>query len=171
MTIKFSVTVIVLAVNILFFCKYLVPYLSIIGKPSAPNYSHRIEQFRKFIESIVRATARKTDSQVKIHRNIESIFTDLLILIDDIEIKCKEAKRLIKYYIKKETNFKDLKDNIEISSIFIKNQPSLLLAPVNTGLESAILQPLASIVISLGLNIKPTLEETYALIKSGNLFM
>ncbi len=35
-------------------CKYIVlleafSALPIIGKPSDPNYSHRIEQFRKFI--------------------------------------------------------------------------------------------------------------------------
>lgn len=156
-------------------CKYIAlleafSALPIIGKPSDPNLSYRIEEFRKFIESIVRSTAKKTDSQLKIDRKIESIFTDLLILINDLEIKRKEAIQLIKYYIKKESNFKELKDDIEISSIFIKNQPSLLLAPVNTGLDSAIPEPLARIVIGLGLDVKPTPDETYALIKYGDLF-
>ncbi|MGM3305052.1 DUF1350 family protein [Anabaena sp. WFMT] len=156
-------------------CKYIAlleafSALPFIGKPGNSSYSHNIEKLRKFIDSIVITTANKTDSQVKIDGKIESIFTDLLILINDLELKRKEAKRLIKYYIKREANFKDLQDDIEISSIFIKNQASLLLAPVNTGLDSAIPQPFASIVISLGFNVKPTPEETYALIKYGNLF-
>jgi hypothetical protein len=46
----------------------------------------------------------------------------------------------------------------------------LLLAPVNTGLDSAVPQPFASILIGLGLNVKPTPDETYALIKKANLF-
>jgi hypothetical protein len=63
-----------------------------------------------------------------------------------------------------------LKGEIEITSIFIKNQPSLLLAPVNTGLDSAVPKSFVSIFIGLGLNVKPTPEETYALIKQANLF-
>lgn len=156
-------------------CKYIAlleafSALPTIGNPSDPSYSHRIEELRKFIEFVVRETAKKRDSQLKIDKKIESVFTDLLILINDLELKRKDAKRLIKYYINKEANYKDLKENIEISSIFIRNQPSLLLAPVNTGLDSAIPKPLASIFIGLGLNVNPTPEETYALIKNGNLF-
>ncbi|WP_013322059.1 DUF1350 family protein [Gloeothece verrucosa] len=156
-------------------CKYIAlleafSALPVIGKPSDPNYSNHLKELRKFIDTLIRSTAKKRDSQVKIARKIETTFTELLILINDLEIKRKEAKRLIEYYIKKEPNFKELKGDIEISSIFIKNQPSLLLAPVNTGLDSAIPQPLASIFINLGLNVKPTPEETYALIKNANLF-
>jgi hypothetical protein len=155
-------------------CKYIAlleafSALPLVGEPSDPKYSHNIEKLRKFIDSIVRSVDTK-DSQEKINDKIESIFTDLLILINDLEIKRKEAEQLIKYYIKRETNFDQLQDNIKITSIFIKNQPSLLLAPVNTGLDSAIPQPLAGIVIGLGVNVKPTPDETYALIKEGDLF-
>jgi len=157
-------------------CKYIAlleafSALPTIGKPADPGYLHRIQELSKFIESIVRGTANKKDSQAKIKSKVESIFTDLLILINDLEIRREETKRLIEYYIKGEDNGKQSKNEIEISSIFIKNQPSLLLAPVNTSLESAVPQPFASIFIALGLlNVKPTPEETYALIHQGNLF-
>jgi hypothetical protein len=155
-------------------CKYIAlleafSALPVVGEPSDPQYPHNVEKLRKFIDSTVRSANTK-GSQENINGKVESIFTDLLILISDLEIKRKEAERLIKYYIKREANFDQLQDNIKITSIFIKNQPSLLLAPVNTGLESAIPQPLAGIVISLGVNVKPTPDETYALIKEGDLF-
>ncbi|MFM6311797.1 MAG: hypothetical protein ACKPGB_26735, partial [Dolichospermum sp.] len=38
------------------------------------------------------------------------------------------------------------------------------------GLDSAVPQPFTSILIGLGLNVKPTPDETYALIKKANLF-
>jgi hypothetical protein len=155
-------------------CKYIAlleafSALPVVGEPSDPQYPHNVEKLRKFIDSTVRSANTK-GSQENINGKVESIFTDLLILISDLEIKRKETERLIKYYIKREANFDQLQDNIKITSIFIKNQPSLLLAPVNTGLESAIPQPLAGIVISLGVNVKPTPDETYALIKEGDLF-
>ncbi|WP_353929415.1 DUF1350 family protein [Okeanomitos corallinicola TIOX110] len=155
-------------------CKYIAllegfSALPEIGKPSDPDYCHNIEKLRHFIDCIVRS-ANTTESEIKIRSKVESILTDLLILINNLEIKRQEAKKLIQYYISGEENFNQLQDSIKISSIFIKNQPSLLLAPVNTGLDSAIPQPLASIIIGLGFNVKPTPKETYALIKKGDLF-
>jgi len=156
-------------------CKYIAlleafSALPILGKPSDPNYDNNVKELRNFIGYVVGEKAKKRDTQVTINREIDGILTELLILINDLEIRRKEAEQLIKYYIRKEADYKDLKEDIEISSIFIKNQPSLLLAPVNTGLDSAIPQPFARIFIRLGLNVKPTPEETYALIKNGNLF-
>jgi hypothetical protein len=156
-------------------CKYIAlleafSSFPIIGKPNEAQYSHKTRELKNFIEFIVIATAKKKDSPAKIYSKTEKIFNELLVLINDLEIKREEAKQLIKYYIRREANFNQLKDDIEISSIFIKNQPSLLLAPVNTGLESAIPEPLASIFISLGLNVNPTPDETNELIKYSNLF-
>jgi hypothetical protein len=155
-------------------CKYIAllegfSALPDIGKSSDPDYCDNIDKLRQFINSIVRST-NTTDSEIEIINKVESIFTDLLILINDLEIKRQEAEQLIEYYIEREDNFQQLQKSIKISSIFIKNQPSLLLAPVNTGLDSAIPQPFADIIIKLGFNVKPTPEETYALIKEGDLF-
>ncbi|WP_427162034.1 DUF1350 family protein [Aliinostoc sp. HNIBRCY26] len=156
-------------------CKYIAlleafSSLPLIGKPDEPEYSQKTRELKNFIESLVRATAKKKDSPAKIHSKTERIFNELLILINDLEIKRDQAKDLIEYYIRREANFNQLKGEIKIKSIFIENQPSLLLAPVNTGLESAIPEPLASIFIGLGLNVNPTPEETKELIKSSKLF-
>jgi len=156
-------------------CKYIslleaLSALPLVGEPNNPNYADNVEKLKKFIDSVVKL-ANPKDSPKKINGKIESIFTDILILINDLEIKRKEAEQLIKYYIKREANIPDLPEDVEIiESIFIKNQPSLLLAPVNTGLESAVPKPLAGIIISLGFNVKPTPDETFALIKEGDLF-
>ncbi|BBC23937.1 DUF1350 family protein [Pseudanabaena sp. ABRG5-3] len=156
-------------------CKYIallegLSALPILGKPNSPNYDNNVEQLRKFLESIVNSTANTKDSQQRIKRKIDNLLTGLLILIDDLELKREKAQQLIKTYIKEEPNYQALKGKIEITSIFIKNQSSLLLAPVNTGLDSAVPKPFVSIFIGLGLNVKPTPEETYALIKQANLF-
>ncbi len=144
-------------------CKYisLLEALSVLPE---------VKELRKFIEAIVNSTANPKDSQLKIDRRIDRILTGLQILINDLELKRKEAKQLIKSYIKKEANYQQLEGKIEITSIFIKNQPSLLLAPVNTGLESAVPKPFTNIFISLGINVNPTPEETYVLIEKANLF-
>jgi hypothetical protein len=148
--------------------------LPILGKPNSPNYDRNVQQMKEFLkeflENIVNSTANKKDSQQKIKRKINDLLTGLLILINDLEVKREKAQELIKTYIKKEPNYQALKGEIEITSIFIKNQPSLLLAPVNTGLDSAVPQPFASILIGLGLNVKPTPDETYALIEQASLF-
>ncbi len=62
-------------------------------------------------------------------------------------------------------------EKLTINSTFIKGQASILLAPVNTGLDSAV-QPkfLAEFMTRLGFDVKPTPKETYALIKNSHLF-
>lgn len=155
-------------------CKYIalleaLGALPLIGESNNPKYADNVENLRKFIDSVVKS-ANPKDSLEKINGKVKSIVTDLLILISDLEIKRKEAEKLIEYYIRRQPNCNQLQDNIKITSIFIKNQPSLLLAPVNTGLDSAIPRPFSDIVIRLGFNVKPTKEETFALIKEGDLF-
>jgi hypothetical protein len=156
-------------------CKYIallegLSALPILGKPNNSDYNDNVKKLKEFLEDIVNSTAKKKDSQQKIKRKIDDFLTGLLILINDLEVKREKAQELIKDYIKKDPNYQALKGEIEITSIFIKNQPSLLLAPVNTGLDSAVPQPFASIFIGLGLNVKPTPDETYALIQKANLF-
>ncbi|MFM6338636.1 MAG: DUF1350 family protein, partial [Dolichospermum sp.] len=157
-------------------CKYIAllegfSALPTLGKPNSSDYDKNIEHLREFLEALVNSTANKKDSQRKIQRKIDDLLTGLLILINDLQVKREKAQELIKIYIKQDPNYhQELKGKIEITSIFIKNQPSLLLAPVNTGLDSAVPQPFTSILIGLGLNVKPTPDETYALIKKANLF-
>jgi hypothetical protein len=60
---------------------------------------------------------------------------------------------------------------IDISEISIENQPSLLLAPVIAGLESAIpIPPLVSLLKAIGIDVQPNVEETKRLILSSGLF-
>lgn len=156
-------------------CKYIAllegfSALPTLGKPNSSDYDKNIEHLREFLEVLVNSTANKKDSQQKIKKKIDDLLAELLILINDLEVNREKAHELIETYINKEPNYKALEGEIEITSIFIKNQPSLLLAPVNTGLDSAVPQPFASILIGLGLNVKPTPDETYALIKKANLF-
>ena len=91
-----------------------------------------------------------------------------------LKTKRSNAKKLISYYVNQDIakNHKNLDESdVKIASIFIKNQISILLAPVNTGLDSAIKpKALADLIIEFGFNVKPTPEETYALIENSNLF-
>jgi hypothetical protein len=156
-------------------CKYIallegLSALPTLGEPNNLDYDNNVKKLKKFLETLVNSKGEKKDSQQKIKRKVDDLLRGLLILINDLEAKRKTAQELIKAYIEKEPNYQALKGEIEITSIFIKNQPSLLLAPVNTGLDSAVPQPFASIFISLGLNVKPTPKETKALIKQANLF-
>ncbi|ELS34760.1 MULTISPECIES: DUF1350 family protein [Pseudanabaena] len=147
-------------------CKYIALLEAFSALPSIDNQ----QELKELIGRIVRETATKKDSPAKLDRKIDNIFDGLLSLTNDLKLKSKEAKALIADYVERSTNVKQLKGLVEISSLFIKNQPSLLLAPVNTGLDSAIPKPLATVLINLGINVNPTPEQTYALIKSGNLF-
>ncbi len=66
---------------------------------------------------------------------------------------------------------KDSLRGIPLKDISLKNQPSLLMAPAITGIESAIPIPvLANLVKRLGLDVKPTVEQTHCLIKGSRLF-
>ncbi len=157
-------------------CKYIALLEALGGLPL-----DNLQELPRFIESILREAEEQKKSrkkgknsqkrEAKIPRRVQSIVTDLLILINDLEIKRKEAKRLIEYYIRKQANYKDAENCIEITSLFIKNQPSLLLAPVNVSIESAIPAPFGQLFVDLGLvSINPDPDETYALIKEGDLF-
>ncbi len=60
---------------------------------------------------------------------------------------------------------------VALEEISLKNQPSILLAPVIAGIESAVpLPPLAELVKKLGLDVQPNVKETRCLIKKSNLF-
>lgn len=61
--------------------------------------------------------------------------------------------------------------NVDFKDISLKNQPSILMAPVIQGIESAVPFPaLANLVKKLGIDVKPTVEQSHCLIKNSNLF-
>ena len=60
---------------------------------------------------------------------------------------------------------------VALEEISLKNQPSILLAPVIAGIESAVpLPPLAELVKKLGLDVQPNVKQTRCLINRSNLF-
>ncbi len=60
---------------------------------------------------------------------------------------------------------------VDFQDISLKNQPSILLAPVIAGIESAIPVPaLAELIKKLGLDVQPNVPETRCLIKKSRLF-
>ena len=63
-----------------------------------------------------------------------------------------------------------LKD-VDFEEISLKNQPSILLAPVIAGIESAIpVDALADLIKNLGLDVQPTVKQTRCLINKSHLF-
>ncbi|MDJ0568458.1 MAG: DUF1350 family protein [Pleurocapsa sp. MO_192.B19] len=60
---------------------------------------------------------------------------------------------------------------VDLEEISLKNQPSILLAPVISGIESAIpVTALADLVKKLGLDVQPTVKQTRCLINKSDLF-
>ena len=60
---------------------------------------------------------------------------------------------------------------VPLEDISLKNQPSLLLAPVIAGIESAIpFRPLAEFIKKLGLDVQPDVKQTRCLINRSRLF-
>ena len=145
-------------------------YIALLEAFSALHSIDSPQELKELIGKIIRETATERDSPANLDRKIDNVFNDLSRLTNDLKLKRTEAKALIARYVERATNAKQSENLVDISSLFIKNQPSLLLAPVNTGLDSAIPKPLAAVLINLGINVNPTPEKTYALIRSGNLF-
>ncbi|GAB1538809.1 hypothetical protein NUACC21_14730 [Scytonema sp. NUACC21] len=148
-------------------CKYIALLEAFSALPKERD------QLETFIRKIVKQTSGNLSLQ-KQEKKVQSIVNDLENLINSLEDKSSEAKRLTSYYVnqdvaKSQVTFDE--SDVKITSIFIKSQPSILLAPVNTGLDSAIKPKfLADFIINLGLNVKPTPKETEALIENSNLF-
>lgn len=73
-----------------------------------------------------------------------------------------------------ENQFKQIQSSLgktDLADISIKNQPSVLLAPAITGIESAVpIRFLADLIKRIGLDVKPNVEETHCLIHNSNLF-
>lgn len=126
------------------------------------DLAEKPEQLEARIRQMVLATS-KTSDKAKNEAKIQRIVSDIENLIHELEAEDKKATQLISYYLGKE------QDKI-FSSLFIKGQPSILLAPVNSGTDSAIPQILAKFIDKLGWGVKPSPDETYELIKATDLF-
>jgi hypothetical protein len=105
----------------------------------------------------------------------DSVIADIEVLIAELKREYIQAKKQVAYYISK--NHQSLPkainlqpENITTGKIFIKGQPSILLAPVNSGTDSAIPKPLAGIVDKLGLGVKPSPSLTFEFIEKADLF-
>ncbi|WP_414549703.1 DUF1350 family protein [Anabaena sp. CCY 0017] len=146
-------------------------YISLLeGFTALPTETKELAQF---IRQLVLETSPTSNIQ-KNEQKITNILRDLEILINDVRQKRDKTIELVKYYLNQNIDSEQPGlDNtkVTINSLFIKGQASILLAPVNTGLDSAI-QPkfLAEFMTRLGFDVKPTPQETYALIKNSNLF-
>ncbi len=95
-----------------------------------------------------------------------SHFTNIVDDIENLSLDLDLEKRKTEIIIEKYVGEKP-----EIINLFIKGQPSLLIAPDISDTESAIpIRILAQLIDSFGLGATPSLKQTICLIKSSNLF-
>ncbi|WP_237741533.1 DUF1350 family protein [Anabaena sp. PCC 7108] len=123
----------------------------------------------KFIRDLI------TKNQETRNFTADSVIADIELLIAELKREYIQGKNLIEYYISQALQYQSqtikLKpEDVTIDKIFIKGQASVLLAPVNSGTDSAIPKPLAGIVDKIGLGVKPIPSLTFEIIKKANLF-
>ncbi|WP_445631321.1 DUF1350 family protein [Nostoc sp. DSM 114167] len=129
-------------------CKYISLLEGFTALPPEP------QDREQFIRNLLSNTSDESE--------IESVIADINLLFDELTRKTVEVKKLIYTYVHK---------NIQINSVFIKGQVSILLAPAIADTGSAIRpQFLADIIDNLGWGVKPTVKETQYLIKDSKLF-
>lgn len=95
----------------------------------------------------------------------------LLELLTDLETKSE--KEILGDCVGSD-QYQEIEDRlkgVDFKDISLLNQPSILMAPAITGIESAIpVKAVANFVKRLGLDVKPSVEETHCLIKGSQLF-
>ena len=101
-------------------------------------------------------------------KTIQAIVAEIKAFREDLLSQSRITRKTIAVYTGKtygkeaDSIFKDL---------YIKDQPSILLAPVNSGTDSAIKPKIfADLIDSLGLGVKPSPAITRKLIQQNNLF-
>lgn len=127
-------------------------YISLLeGFSALPQDAQAREQF-----------LRKLLSKTSDESQIQSVIADINILVDELTRKIVEVRRLIHTYVSRDIN---------ITSIFIKGQESILLAPDISDTASAIRPKfLANFIDYLGLGVKPNPQQTHDLILESGLF-
>lgn len=148
-------------------------YVALLEAFSALPREH--DELEQVIRDIITKTSNPSEKD-KNERKIQTVVENLESLINELKQKRARATQLIKYYLGKEqdTYWDRIEDpNIDktfFKNLFIKGQTSILLAPVNSGTDSAIPTFIARFIDKLGWGVKPTPQETYALIQATNLF-
>lgn len=109
-------------------------------------------------KQIIQRILQKTRSQ----KQIDTVVTQIDFLITELNVKVEQVKQRIQNRYQKKIYFE---------SIFIRGQSSVLMAPVNTGTDSAIPSKiLAKLVNSLRWGVSPSPAETFNLIQVSQLF-
>lgn len=102
---------------------------------------------------------------------IERIAVQIGSLIDDLQYESKSAQNLIHAYKQALGQPQDESAETIFLNLFIKNQPSILLAPCTSDTSSAIRpKAFARLVEKWGLGVKPATATTCAIIKRSDLF-
>ena len=101
-------------------------------------------------------------------KTIQAIVAEIKAFREDLLSQSRITRKIIAVYTGK-TYGKEANSIFE--DLYIKDQPSILLAPVNSGTDSAIKPKIFSDLIdSLGLGVKPSPAITRKLIQQNNLF-
>jgi len=97
-----------------------------------------------------------------------------LVKLKDILTKCISQNQSKKICISQNQSKKIIAllsyDYIQLHNISLLNQPSLFVAPVISGIESAIPFGLASFFKKLGIDVNPTVQDTQCLITNSSMF-
>ena len=102
---------------------------------------------------------------------IEKVVAQIDRLLKDLKVEAKDAQKLIHSYQQSIGQSCDESAETIFLNLFIKNQPSILLAPCTSDTSSAVRpKAFARLVDQWGLGVKPTTAMTYTMIKQSDLF-
>ncbi|MBD2110880.1 MULTISPECIES: DUF1350 family protein [Cyanophyceae] len=102
---------------------------------------------------------------------IEKVVAQIDRLFGDLQIEAKSTQKLIHDYQQSIGQSYDESAESIFLNLFIKNQPSVLLAPCTSDTSSAVKpKAFARLVDKWGMGVKPTTATTCALIKQSDLF-
>ena len=140
-------------------------YVSLLEAFSAlPDDREAAEQF---IRTLIAALPEESYRQGAVDR----VVTQIGGLIDDLESEAKHAKQLIHTYQQSIGDPQDESAETIFLNLFIKNQPSILIAPCTSDTASAVRpKAFARLVDQWGLGVKPTTAATCTLIQKSDLF-
>ncbi|HEY9623112.1 MAG TPA: DUF1350 family protein [Crinalium sp.] len=129
-------------------CKYIALLEGFSALPDSPD------ERKTFIQDLLKGSRSE--------KQIDQVVEQIESLIQDLEQKIDTMRQQVDQYVHQQ---------VQINSVFIKGQESILLAPAITGTEAAIRpQWLAGFVDRLGLGVIPTPDETFNLIHKSGLF-
>lgn len=112
------------------------------------------EQRAEAIQAILQETRSK--------KQIDAVILQIDILYNYLLAKVQEVKQQVNASYQQE---------VQIDNLFIRDQPSILMAPVNTGTDAAIpSKALAKLFDKWGKGVSPSPEETFKLIQVSKLF-